>query len=452
MSESVARSGNKTLYVARSVVELLSQCVVFMAFAAMIILGVVKKSDEYILYATLVTIPVVITFFARKYIKSLFLFVMIHIVLIAAAIMLGRTDAESTAYFVSVFVVCVRSVSVRIANVRKTEYMKESRFSTKTEDVNDDEKKAVMQTTERMSVVYCIVMIVGSTLGGQNGSTKLVSFESLMFALFIILFLIGNQLKGVNDLFISNTGKSEFPARRITGINMATVAVLMIMGMLLFYRGDGGNIFALMGSILGVVFRPLLKLLLMLMKENDEALPQQPTQPINKDDALYDETEIKEYADNPVMQAVFVAFTVVIITGLMIAVIYVIVRYARKFKESRDDNGDEVEFIGTGRHERKIRRSKRAVEKTNLAVNMQYRKAFKKAAMLDKRKEKMAADSLVYMQPEDITRNNITSNAATAERITRSYEKARYSDKNISKEELEFMLDFIKNDKYNKHT
>ena len=100
MSESVARSGNKTLYVARSVVELLSQCVVFMAFAAMIILGVVKKSDEYILYATLVTIPVVITFFARKYIKSLFLFVMIHIVLIAAAIMLGRTDAESTAYFV----------------------------------------------------------------------------------------------------------------------------------------------------------------------------------------------------------------------------------------------------------------------------------------------------------------------------------------------------------------
>ena len=452
MSESVARSGNKTLYVARSVVELLSQCVVFMAFAAMIILGVVKKSDEYILYATLVTIPVVITFFARKYIKSLFLFVMIHIVLIAAAIMLGRTDAESTAYFVSVFVVCVRSVSVRIANVRKTEYMKESRFSTKTEDVNDDEKKAVMQTTERMSVVYCIVMIVGSTFGGQNGSTKLVSFESLMFALFIILFLIGNQLKGVNDLFISNTGKSEFPARRITGINMATVAGLMIMGMLLFYRGDGGNIFALMGSILGVVFRPLLKLLLMLMKENDEALPQQPTQPINKDDALYDETEIKEYADNPVMQAVFVAFTVVIITGLMIAVIYVIVRYARKFKESRDDNGDEVEFIGTGRHERKIRRSKRAVEKTNLAVNMQYRKAFKKAAMLDKRKEKMAADSLVYMQPEDITRNNITSNAATAERITRSYEKARYSDKNISKEELEFMLDFIKNDKYNKHT
>ena len=72
--------------------------------------------------------------------------------------------------------------------------------------------------------------------------------------------------------------------------------------------------------------------------------------------------------------------------------------------------------------------------------------------MPDKRKEKMAVNSLAYMQPEDITRNNITSNAVTAERITRSYEKARYSDKNISKEELEFMLDFVKNDKYNKRT
>lgn len=56
------------------------------------------------------------------------------------------------------------------------------------------------------------------------------------------------------------------------------------------------------------------------------------------------------------------------------------------------------------------------------------------------------------MQPQDITINRITDDADAADRITASYEKARYSDKNISKEELEFMLDFIKNDKYNKRT
>ena len=76
---------------------------------------------------------------------------LIHAALLITAIIIGNGDAESTAYFVSVLAVCIRSVSIRVANARKTEYMKESRFSTKTEDVNDDEKKAVMQTTERMS-------------------------------------------------------------------------------------------------------------------------------------------------------------------------------------------------------------------------------------------------------------------------------------------------------------
>lgn len=59
---------------------------------------------------------------------------------------------------------------------------------------------------------------------------------------------------------------------------------------------------------------------------------------------------------------------------------------------------------------------------------------------------------LNYMQPEDITIKRITDDMEAAGRITESYEKARYSDKNISKEELEFMLDFVKNDKYNKRT
>ena len=66
-----------------------------------------------------------------------------------------------------------------------------------------------------------------------------------------------------------------------------------------------------------------------------------------------------------------------------------------------------------------------------MPVNMQYRKAFRKAAI---KSSKAARDS----------------DGKSLE--TASYEKARYSDKNISKEELEFMLDFIKNDKYNKRT
>ena len=128
--------------------------------------------------------------------------------------------------------------------------------------------------------------------------------------------------------------------------------------------------------------------------------------------------------------------------------------YAKNFKKSQDNNGDEIEFIGNDRRtEARIKRRQRAEEAKNMPVNMQYRKAFRKAAI---KSSKAARDSdgksLENMQPQDITINRITNDADAADRITASYEKARYSDKNISKEELEFMLDFIKNDKYNKRT
>lgn len=457
MSEPIKRSENKTIHSIRTVVELLSQCVVFMAFSAAIILGVVKKPGSYLAYAVLIVIPVVAVYFARKYIKSLFLFIVVHAVFLVISVILGNTQAESTAYFVSVLAVCIRSISIRMANVRKTEYMNESMFSTKTEDVSEDEKKAVMQTTEHMSVLYGIVMIVGSTIGGQNGSTRLVSFEAVMFILFVILFLAGNQLKGLSDLFISNTGKSEFPAHRITGINMIVILAvsgLMLIGMLLFYRGESGNIFTMIGAVLGFLFKPLLKLLLIIMHEKDESLPEQDTTtPTTDDDGSYVNMDAQQFDDNPVMQSVFMAFTVVVIVVLAAVVVYLIIKYARKFKESRDENGDKVEFIGESRQERKIKRQKNKSYSPEIQINEQFRRAFKKAAVSkESRKNEGLNTKLNYMQPEDITIKRITDDKEAAGRITESYEKARYSDKNISKEELEFMLDFVKNDKYNKRT
>ena len=114
-------------------------------------------------------------------------------------------------------------------------------------------------------------------------------------------------------------------------------------------------------------------------------------------------------------------------------------RYVKAINKYRTYfNGDEIEFIGNDRRtEARIKRRQRAEEAKNMPVNMQYRKAFRKAAIKSSKAARdSAGKSLENMQPQDITINSITD----------------YSDKNISKEELEFMLDFIKNDKYNKRT
>ena len=62
-----ASDNNQTLRNVRVLIDILSQCTVYIAFAAFIILGVTHKTDEYIPYAFLVAVPVVVTYFIRKY-------------------------------------------------------------------------------------------------------------------------------------------------------------------------------------------------------------------------------------------------------------------------------------------------------------------------------------------------------------------------------------------------
>lgn len=458
MNESGRVYDYSKLRTIRTLTDIISQCLVVFAFSAFVILGLTKKSDSYIIVTLLMAVPVIITYAARKHVHKNFLFMLIHAALLITAIILGNGDAESTAYFVCVLAVCIRSLSIKVANSRKTEYMNEPLYGNQFADVTQDEKKAALQAGERMSPLYCLIMVAGSLYGGSAGNRLLINYEAVLFVLFILLAFLANQLKELDSLFVSNAGKSEFPAERITGINMIMVMVvsgLMILGMILFYSGDYGNIFTLIGSGFAYVIRIVMKLFLRLIREKEEVstMPDDSVNPVTDDDVVKGESDLA-FTDNPVMSALFTAFAIVIIIALVAFIVYMIIRYAKNFKKSHDNNGDEVEFIGNDRRtEVRIKRHQRAEEARNMPVNMQYRKAFRKAAIKASKSAKDTDNAeLENMQPQDITRNRITNDADAADRITTSYEKARYSDKNISKEELEFMLDFVKNDKYNKRT
>ena len=458
MNESGQVYDYNKLRTIRTLTDIISQCLAAIAFSAFVILGLTKKPDSYIIITLLMAVPVIVTYAARKHIRKMLPFMLVHGVLLIIAVLLGKGDAESTAYFVSVLAVCIRSVSIKAANARKTEYMNEPLYGNQFADVNQDEKKAVLQAGEKMSPLYCVIMVAGSLCGGSTGNRFLVNYEAVLFVLFILIVFLANQLKELNSLFVSNAGKSEFPAERITGINMIMVMVvsgLMILGMLLFYSGDYGNIFTLIGSGFAAVIRIVLKLFLRLIREKEEVstMPDESVNPVSDDDVVSGDNDLA-FTDNPVMSALFTAFAIVFVIALVAFIIYLIVKYAKNFKKAQDENGDEVEFIGRDRRtEARIKRRQRAEEAKNMPVNMQYRKAFRKAAIKASKSAKDTDNTaLENMQPQDITRNRITADAEAADRITASYEKARYSDKNISKEELEFMLDFVKNDKYNKRT
>jgi hypothetical protein len=74
--------------------------------------------------------------------------------------------------------------------------------------------------------------------------------------------------------------------------------------------------------------------------------------------------------------------------------------------------------------------------------NIQYRKLYKKYARSKKYMTKNKLSGVKpdkEMMPDEITRKLITDDEEKSSIITKNYEKARYSDSEVSKEDIEFL-------------
>ena len=78
--------------------------------------------------------------------------------------------------------------------------MNEPLYGNQFADVTQEDKKAALQAGERMSPLYCLVMVAGSLYGGSAGNRLLVNYETVLFVLFVLLAFLANQLKELNSL------------------------------------------------------------------------------------------------------------------------------------------------------------------------------------------------------------------------------------------------------------
>ena len=433
---------NRIFTVSRTVLEILIQCVVFVALSGLIVLGIVVKPASYIFYVLMVVIPVVIMYIARHRVRKLSLFVVIHIIMIVGAALLGKTEAEATAYAACVIFATVRSVSLKLALIRKSEYHTTGKKNKDSIEVDKDEQSAFVLANERMSVLYAAVMIVGYIFGNNVKSDALMELETICFILFILLQIAANQIGKLNEMFIQNAGKSEFPANRIVNINIIMIVIIsifMILGMILFYNGRYNGLISMIAGIFGLAIKALLKLILMLMHEDEEdIMPSTKPEKPEGDEAYYGGT-LEEMGDNPFMNALFEACAVVAIMALAIFAIVMVRRYAKRFRQAREEDIDEIEFIGKDSKEEKRKRQEARRQEKNMPLNAQYRKLFKKKVLSYRNKSGKKEVPYEALFPEEITIQRITNEEATATRITKAYEKARYSEEVIDRDELEFL-------------
>ena len=138
---------------------------------------------------------------------------------------------------------------------------------------------------------------------------------------------------------------------------------------------------------------------------------------------------------SPLAEALSVAFTVLVLCAIVIGLIYALIRYVKHFNEAREEKNDLVEYVKPVRT-RGMRKNKKMRDADNTGeMNWKLRKLYRKRVLKGSGKEGPDKTQM----PTELTQANITEDPGEAEHITRLYEKARYSDQSVTKEELEKM-------------
>lgn len=428
----------------RILLEILILCIVYMSMAVGVYTGLAGNDPATSYYCLIVLIPVLVTYYSRKYISKYPLFIFLNIVFVFIAAKLSKTDIEFAGYVFVAAAIAAHSIRLKSLYIQKKQYERADETGYDVSGKSKDDMKLAVGAGEKLHIAYGIFMVVFYILGSYKHNNTLMGIQLFLFIAFVICQFFYNQLSELYKVFSINEGKSEFPARRIMRINvimMIVFAFFMVVGMLIFYSGKYGNIFQTISAGLMAVLKAILWVLLKLLGRGPES------------STVYEEetTTAAEFGtdkdlfvpqNNVAANALMEVAAIVAMIGVLIAVIYAIVKYAKNFGKSLNDDIDEVEYLNKDSEKEqsgiKAVKEKEPKDKNNI----QYRKLYKKYASSKKYMTKNKLSGLKpdkEMMPDEITRKLITDDEEKSRRITKSYEKARYSDDEVSKEDIDFL-------------
>lgn len=426
--------------------ELFLQMQLFLAMMIGFNLGIIGKQEGRMWESFLILIAVVLCYLFRRKIKNFTLFVLLHLGMVFATAFFAQNDKELVFYFIAVAIVCAYSMWVRTIYVRRTEYQYASPNNTDMTDESRDEQALVISSSEHISVYACLVMLIFCFIANSKNvnSIMLNNCEIVLFVTFILSQVIYNQIKEISREFFVNKGKTEFPKRQIIRTNVYIISVVcafMVVGMILFYNGRYGNIFTLIGSAFLGLFRIIIKLVLMLWgsgpTQDQTEIPDETESQIEH--GFAGEADGGYSMDNPAMNAMFEVVLTMLVLALAVSFIILIRRYSVRFRKNKYEDGDEIEFLEKENQKKTISLNNSDFEERDSNnLNKKYRKIYKKYAVRGNKQNQIEPS----MMPENVTRQRITKDKQAGDRITISYEKARYSRDSITKEELDFLKNY----------
>lgn len=358
-------------------------------------------------------IPVVIFYFLRQ--KNLVnrSFYILHGIVFVLMVLAGRTDNEK--FFIAILMLFIIGFSMQ-AKYRSTRPDK-----------------------ERPAYYLAAVMIYAYISGKVYGSDYVIMTAIVLLFVYVLLSVLHNNIFRMGLVYSENSKTANFPGRQLNKVNsfiMIITLVLMTLAMLVVF-GIGKGHFWWLTDIIIVIGRIFIYLFLWFLELLGKL---QPKASSDKKEVFEEGEDILTYVtgnSDGNFEKIMNAF--IIFAGLMVVIIslYFVFKYLHYYmrkKEAVKEGSDTIEFIknkDSYDFRKKTLRSKEILKSNN----EKFRQRYKKTVLTRIKKEKMSAPNNAFM-PSDITKGYITSEDSKSELITEIYEKARYSDEEISGEEM----------------
>ncbi len=431
-------SSVKKLTFAVSMLELCLQLTIFIALAVAAHMGLLRKSSDAIIPCIVVAVGVIVGFLARKFVNRFFIFMLIHALLIAAAA-LGGGDGAGIGINVCVMIIfSAYSINLKNQAIDRSDFISTPTWGIVEEEEQKEAALRSMVAGERVHMGFLAVMFVGYLVGSVNESLITMNIEMALGVIFILLQIASRNFQRLFEVFSLNIRKNDFPAKQMWSVNKfvnVTVIILVFIGMAVFYNGEYGNLFSILGSFFSAIVKYLVRALIFLLgifgKEGGTS--QVVTQTYTE--ATEETVILEEPQGSQVLDALFYAVGFVLILAAVLAMLYMIKRYVSNFNKSRKQGMDYIEFIKDNGEEVETQRDESIKRKRTTREERNVRKLYKKRVLKGARGKELDLAST----PSELTRDNITRDDEIADTITYIYEKARYSDEKITDDEIKIM-------------
>lgn len=398
------------VYLIRSM-EMLMQVMVFTLALLLLVMGFFGRSqtEPYRCFLAM-GVPCVALYFTRLTARNNIIVIAVHGASLVFMLLFGRDGVEKLAYSIIGIVVIIFSVVLSI-NGR-------TRFG------------------EKMPIGMIGVFILAAVVGKYAKLPVLEQWAMVCGIVFIAVQIIYCNLNNLNDFMLVNHEVMNFPAKQMVSVNAFIMTVLLVIcagGMVL---SNSSYIFKMLKGIGSLLTAGIRFLVQAFVREDENVLETGDTREPEDQENILGGLEIPE--DGPwtdILNGIALVVGVIVIVALVICIAIAFVRLLRSMQGAAGREGDIKEFIKP-EGVRAVRLKGREVHKedpkepNNIRVRKLYKSTVKKNAA------KKGASLRGNMTPAELSGAYIPMRQ---EEVTEIYEKARYSDLEIAKEELELM-------------